>query len=139
MICKVPLNATANMTATKLKRFEDRSGTNPPTLQFDYKPVVYEATSARGASARAWWDGICQMAKDKESSFGLGFGSLMEYNGLAYAWLDQTFKRHWAPGYECRLASCIGPIWQVLIGYMSYPTPKVERRHHAAGGPYNSG
>ena len=35
------------------------------------------------------------MAKDKESSFGLGFGSLMEYNGLAYAWSGQTFKRHW--------------------------------------------
>ena len=35
------------------------------------------------------------MAKDKESSFGLGFGSLMEYNGLASAWSGQTFKRHW--------------------------------------------
>ena len=41
------------------------------------------------------WD-ICQMAKDKESPFGLGFGSLMEYNGLAFAWTGQTFKRHWA-------------------------------------------
>ena len=36
------------------------------------------------------------MAKDKESPFGLGFGSLMEYNGLAFAWTGQTFKRHWA-------------------------------------------
>ena len=26
----------------------------------------------------------------------LGFGSLMEYNGLAFAWTGQTFKRHWA-------------------------------------------
>ena len=92
---KVPLNAAANMTATKLQRFEARSETNPPTLQFDYKPVVYESTSARGASAKEWWDGICHMAKDKESTVGLGFGSLMEYNGLAYAWSGQTFKRHW--------------------------------------------
>ena len=29
-----------------------------------------------------------------ESTVGLGFGSLMEYNGLAYAWSGQTFKRH---------------------------------------------
>ena len=36
------------------------------------------------------------MAKDKDSAFGLGFGSLMEYNGLAFAWSGQTFKRHWA-------------------------------------------
>jgi len=92
---QVPLSAAAHMTATKLKRFEERLETNPPTLQFEYKPVVYESTSARGASAKEWWDGICQMAKDKESSFGLGFGSLMEYNGLAYAWSGQTFKRHW--------------------------------------------
>ena len=92
---KVPLNAAATMTATKLRQFEGRSATHPPTLQFDYKPVVYESTSARGASAQVWWDGICQMAKDKESSFGLGYGSLMEYNGLAYAWSGQSFKRHW--------------------------------------------
>ena len=92
---KVPLHAAATMTAKKLRQFEVRSATHPPTLQFDYKPVVYESTSARGASAQVWWDGICQMAKDKESSFGLGFGSLMEYNGLAYAWSGQSFKRHW--------------------------------------------
>ena len=36
------------------------------------------------------------MAKDKESPFGLGFGSMMEYNGLAFAWTGQIFKRHWA-------------------------------------------
>jgi hypothetical protein len=92
---KVPLNAAATMTTKKLRLFEERSVTHPPTLQFDYKPVVYEATSARGASAKEWWDGICQMAKDKDSSYGLGFGSLMEYNGLAFAWSGQSFKRHW--------------------------------------------
>ena len=57
---------------------------------------MYETTSARGAGAQEWWDGICQMAKDTENPFGLGFGSLMEYNGLAFAWTGQTFKRHWA-------------------------------------------
>ena len=35
------------------------------------------------------------MAKDKEGAFGLGFGALMEYNGLAYAWSGQSFARHW--------------------------------------------
>ena len=25
----------------------------------------------------------------------MGFGALMEYNGLAYAWSGQTFARHW--------------------------------------------
>ena len=93
---KVPLHAAALRTKQKLDQFNARSLTHPPTLQFDYKPVVFEATSARGASAKEWWDGICQMAKDKENPFGLGFGSLMEYNGLAFAWTGQTFKRHWA-------------------------------------------
>ena len=93
---KVPLLAAKLRTKQKEDQFEARSVTHPPTLQFDYKPVVYETTSARGASAKEWWDGICQMAKDKESPFGLGFGSLMEYNGLAFAWTGQTFQRHWA-------------------------------------------
>ena len=35
------------------------------------------------------------MAKDKEGAFGLGFGGLMEYNGLAHAWSGQSFARHW--------------------------------------------
>ena len=92
---KVPLHAAALRTKHKLDQFNRRSATHPPTLQFDYKPVVYESTSARGAGAKEWWDGICQMAKDKDSAFGLGFGSLMEYYGLASAWSGQTFKRHW--------------------------------------------
>ncbi len=64
--------AAANMTTKKLEKFRVRSETHPPTLQFEYRTVVYEATSARGGSATAWWDGIlyvCQTAKDKESSF----------------------------------------------------------------------
>jgi cation transport regulator ChaC len=35
------------------------------------------------------------LAKDKESGWALGYGALMEYNGLAYAWSGQTFARHW--------------------------------------------
>ena len=58
---KVPLLAAATRSKQKLDQFEARSVTHPPTLQFDYKPVVYETTSARGASAKGWWDGICQI------------------------------------------------------------------------------
>ena len=64
-------------------------------LGFEYRPIVFEMTSARGPAAAAWWREITSLAKDKESGFGLGYGSLMEYNGLAHAWSGQTFARHW--------------------------------------------
>ena len=66
-----------------------------PTVGIEYRPLVFEATSARGPEAEKWWQEITGLAKDKESGFGLGYGALMEYNGLAYAWSGQTYARHW--------------------------------------------
>ena len=78
----------------KVVKFEAVKALNPP-LGFEYRPIVFEASSARGPAAAAWWREITSLAKDKESGFGLGYGSLMEYNGLAHAWSGQTFARHW--------------------------------------------
>ena len=78
----------------KVDKFEAVKATHPP-LGFEYRPIVFEITSARGPAASAWWREITSLAKDKESGFGLGYGSLMEYNGLAHAWSGQTFARHW--------------------------------------------
>ncbi len=64
-------------------------------LGFEYRPIVFEATSARGPEAQKWWQEITGLAKDKEGGWALGYGALMEYNGLAYAWSGQTFARHW--------------------------------------------
>ena len=64
-------------------------------LGFEYRPIVFETTSARGSEAEKWWKEITGLAKDKESGFALGYGALMEYNGLAYAWSGQTYARHW--------------------------------------------
>ena len=64
----------------KVTNFEKVKAINPP-LGFDYRPIVFESTSARGPEAAAWWREITGLAKDKESGFGLGYGPLMEYNG----------------------------------------------------------
>ena len=86
----------------KVDRFKAVKALNP-TIGFDYRPIVFEASSARGPEAAAWWREITNLAKDKESGFGLGYGSLMEYNGLAYAWSGQTFARHWGVRLSLKL------------------------------------
>ena len=87
------LKAAENYTQVKWKRFDKVKESNP-TLGFDYRPIVFEATSARGKEAEKWWQEVTGLAKDKESGWALGYGALMEYNGLAYAWSGQTFARH---------------------------------------------
>ena len=88
------LKTAAVYEKKKVDKFEAVKALNPP-LGFEYRPIVFEVTSARGPAASAWWREITSLAKDKESGFGLGYGSLMEYNGLAHAWSGQTFARHW--------------------------------------------
>ena len=96
---KVPdgaLKAAKVYTQEKLKKFEVLKESNPDSVVgFEYRPIVFEATSARGLEAQTWWKEITGLAKDKESGWALGYGALMEYNGLAYAWSGQTFARHW--------------------------------------------
>ena len=94
---KVPdgaLKAAKDYTQVKLSRFEKLRESNP-VVGFDYRPIVFEATSARGPEAQKWWNEITGLAKDKESGWALGYGALMEYNGLAHAWSGQSFARHW--------------------------------------------
>ena len=92
---QVPLQAAKIMQGAKEQKFRVQCEINPPLTNFTYKPVIFETTSARGACAAEWWTGITKLAKSKESEFGLGFGSLMAYNGLAHTWSGQTFARHW--------------------------------------------
>ena len=94
---QVPLQAAKLMHTCRKKElnFRNQCETNPPLTEFTYKPVIFETTSARGACAAEWWTGITKLAKSKESEFGLGYGSLMAYNGLAHTWSGQTFARHW--------------------------------------------
>jgi hypothetical protein len=94
------LKAATVYAQEKLKKFEalkeELKASNPDrVVGFDYRPIVFEATSARGPEAQKWWTEITGLAKDKESGWALGYGALMEYNGLAYAWSGQTFERHW--------------------------------------------
>jgi len=90
------LKAAKVYTQEKLKRFEELKKKYPErVVGFEYRPIVFEATSARGPEAQKWWQEITGLAKDKESGWALGYGALMEYNGLAYAWSGQTFERHW--------------------------------------------
>ena len=90
------LKAAKVYTKAKLQKFEVLKANNPDrVVGFEYRPVVFEATSARGPEAQKWWQEITGLAKDKESGWALGYGALMEYNGLAYAWSGQTFARHW--------------------------------------------
>ena len=91
---KGALKAAEIYTNEKLKLFEKVKVLNP-VLGFEYRPIVFETTSARGTEAEKWWKEITGLAKDKESGFALGYGALMEYNGLAYAWSGQTYARHW--------------------------------------------
>ena len=91
---KGALKAAEIYTNEKLKLFEKVKVLNP-VLGFEYRPIVFETTSARGTEAEKWWTEITGLAKDKESGFALGYGALMEYNGLAYAWSGQTYARHW--------------------------------------------
>ena len=94
---KVPdgaLKAAENYTREKRDKFNALKERDP-TVGIEYRPLVFEATSARGPEAEKWWQEITGLAKDKESGFGLGYGALMEYNGLAYAWSGQTYARHW--------------------------------------------
>ena len=96
---KVPdgaLKGAKGYTQVKMRKFEKLKESNPDrVVGFEYRPIVFEATSARGPEAQKWWSEITGMAKDKESGWALGYGALMEYNGLAYAWSGQTFARHW--------------------------------------------
>ena len=90
------LKAAKVYTQEKLKKFEDLKASNPDrVVGFEYRPIVFEATSARGPEAQKWWEEITGLAKERESGWALGYGALMEYNGLAYAWSGQTFARHW--------------------------------------------
>ena len=91
---KGALKAAEIYTNEKLKLFEKVKVLNP-VLGFEYRPIVFETASARGTEAEKWWKEITGLAKDKESGFALGYGALMEYNGLAYAWSGQTYARHW--------------------------------------------
>ena len=94
---KVPTGALLmanDYTKAKLAKYATVLAQNP-ALTFTYRPIVFETTSARGEEAEKWWQEITHMAKDKEGAFGLGFGALMEYNGLAHAWSGQSFARHW--------------------------------------------
>ena len=88
------LKAAEVYTQEKRVKFAGVKERNP-VLGFEYRPIVFEASSARGLEAEKWWQEITGLAKDKECGFGLGYGALMEYNGLAYAWSGQTFARHW--------------------------------------------
>ena len=92
---QVPLQAAKIYQTFKEHKFRVDCESNPPQSEFTYKPVIFETTSARGESAAEWCSGITKLAKSKESEFGLGFGSLMSYNGLAHTWSGQTFARHW--------------------------------------------
>jgi len=94
------LKAAKVYSQEKLKKFEELKeelkASNPDrVVGFQYRPIIFEATSARGPEAQKWWTEITGLAKDKESGWALGYGALMEYNGLAYAWSGQTFARHW--------------------------------------------
>ena len=94
------LKAAEVYTQEKLKRFEENvkklKESNPDrVVGFEYCPIVFEATSARGPEAQKWWTEITRLAKGKESGWARGYGAVMEYNGLAYAWSGQTFARHW--------------------------------------------
>jgi hypothetical protein len=88
------LKAAKDYTQEKMVRLEKLKASNP-VLGFEYRPIVLEATSARGPEAEKWWQEIKGWAKDKEGGWALGYGALMEYNGLAHAWSGQTFARHW--------------------------------------------
>ena len=88
------LKAAVLYTQAKRAKFEVVKARNP-VLGFEYRPIVFETTSARGTEAEKWWQEITGLAKDKESGFALGYGALMEYSGLAYAWSGQTYARHW--------------------------------------------
>jgi len=105
----------------KVTKFEKVKAINPP-LGFDYRPIVFESTSARGPEAAAWWREITGLAKDKESGFGLGYGSLMEYNGLAHTWSGQTFARHWGIRLSLKLMQSthrysLGKISEYILEY----------------------
>ena len=88
------LKSANDYTKAKRDKYAPAMERNPG-LNFTYRPIVFETTSARGEEAEKWWQEITHMAKDKEGAFGLGFGGLMEYNGLAHAWSGQSFARHW--------------------------------------------
>ena len=45
-------------------------------IGFEYRPIVFGAVSARGEEAEGWCKEVTSLAKDKESGFGLGYGSL---------------------------------------------------------------
>ena len=40
-------------------------GGAPPQSEFMFKPVIFETTSERGASAAEWWTGITKLEKSK--------------------------------------------------------------------------
>ena len=88
------MKAAEVYTQAKRVKFAKVNALNP-VLGFEYRPIVFETTPARGTEAEKWWQEITGLAKDKESGFALGYGALMEYNGLAYAWSGQTYARHW--------------------------------------------
>ena len=111
----------------KVDKFEAVKALNPP-LGFVYRPIVFEATSARGPAASAWWREITSLAKDKESGFGLGYGSLMEYNGLAHAWSGQTFARHWGMRLSLTL---VQSIHRYGLGKISEYTLEFGRRRRS--------
>ena len=115
------LKAAEAYAKRKVTKFEKVKEINP-TIGFDYRPIVFESTSARGPEAEAWWHEITSLAKDKESGFGLGYGSLMEYNGLAYAWSGQTFARHWGMRLSLKLMQAthrytLGKISEYILEY----------------------
>ena len=112
----------------KADRFEAVKELNP-NLGFDYRPIVFELTSARGPEAAAWWREITSLAKDKESGFGLGYGALMEFNGLAYAWSGQTFARHWGMRLSLALMQsthryCLGRISEDILEHGRRQVPR---------------
>ena len=115
------LKTAAVYEKKKVDKFEAVKALNPP-LGFEYRPIVFEVTSARGPAASAWWREITSLAKDKESGFGLGYGLLMEYNGLAYAWSGQTFARHWGMRMSLKLMQAthrytLGKISEYILEY----------------------
>ena len=65
------LKAAETYTNEKRVQFEKVKALNP-VLAFEYRPIVFETTSARGTEAEKWWNEITGLAKDKESGFALG-------------------------------------------------------------------
>ena len=128
---RVPTGALKSATRYEKKKRVRHAAVQAlnPALGFEYRPVVFEMTSARGPAASAWWREITKLAKDQESGFGLGYGSLMEYNGLAHAWSGQTFARHW--GMRLSLA-LVQSVHRYGLGKISEYTLEFGRRRLGA-------